>query len=208
MRKHEYNLVSENGSEVLDHEQVMKWAKNGSCCTKTMDDYMAQNFDIKSEKDNTFVGTLYANLLKEAKNAGIIDIDISSLSNGKIWVVPGHFPSKYETDKTVTIANSDHTYGKMYIAAHVHSANRAEFNEGITNGTLSFWYLGNSGNAINILGVHEPMHGQPGFNDNSNSTHVKIYKQILYDPAYRKSLILTTPEYQRSLLEFIRSHDN
>jgi hypothetical protein len=146
------------------------------------------------------------NLLGAANDAGIIDIDMSSLSGGKIWVVPGHFPSSLETNKMVTIANSVHTSGKMYIAAHVHSASRSEYKSGSMRGTQSVWYMGNSGNAINILGVHEPLHGQSGFRGNDAATHVGIYKQILRSPQYRKSLQLTTPEYRSSLQKFIDEH--
>jgi hypothetical protein len=205
MDEDKYNLLTKNGEETLDHGQVMKWAEF-SPHAQTLDNYVANDFDLKTPEDRAFLSKVFTNLLGAANDAGIIDIDMSSLSGGKIWVNPGYFPSPDALDKRVIIANSDHPAGKMYIAAFVHSASRTEYKSGMRKGTQSLWYMGDSGNAINILGVHEPLHGQRGFRGDDNATHVNIYREILNNSRYSRSLQLTTLEYRNSLQKFINEH--
>lgn len=107
--------------------------------------------------DLGILSNIYTNLLVAADEAGIIDIN--KFSSKKVYFSNGNFPQK--NDGSVETANSVHSSGKMYIQGFAQSATRDEFrNKGIRNGTPSLWFLGDSGNAINILGVHEPLHGQ------------------------------------------------
>lgn len=204
MDEDKYHARTKDTNDPLDHAQVMAWAEN-SPYVQTLDDYVANDFNVDKESDNNFLSNVFTNLLGAANDAGIVKMDLK-LSADKIWVVNGHFPYESEKDQTIVVANSTHGSRASYIAAHVHSASKSEYKSGTRNGTQSLWYLGNSGNAINILGVHEVMHKESGYGNNSHSTHLKIYNRILNSPEFQKSIELTTPEYRNTLQNFINKH--
>ncbi|MCB9293878.1 MAG: RHS repeat-associated core domain-containing protein [Lewinellaceae bacterium] len=54
MDEDKYNLLTKNGEETLDHGQVMKWAEF-SPHAQTLDDYVANDFDLSKSKDREFL---------------------------------------------------------------------------------------------------------------------------------------------------------
>lgn len=202
-----YQLLTNNGKKILNHEQVMIWAKV-SPHTETLDDYVANTLSFDNKKTVMVVENILTNLLIESEKSGIIDLGNTTFSGNKVFLVKGGFPLSSESGQSVTVASSDHsseTFGK--VSVFVLPASRTEYKEGIIVGTQSLWFIGNSGDAINILGIHEKiLHGRKHEPTNSNEAHVKIYEELLYNPKYKKSLELTTKAYRDVLKKHIAKY--
>ena len=115
---------------------------------RTLDDYVANDFNLSESGDREFLSNVFTNLISAASREGIIDYDVSQLEKGKIRIAAESSGSAHFYDVN----------GKDRITANIQPMSYQEQQEGYFSGTQSVHFLGNSGDAINILGVHEPMH--------------------------------------------------
>ncbi|MEZ4910565.1 MAG: RHS repeat-associated core domain-containing protein [Saprospiraceae bacterium] len=129
--------------------------------------WVANNKNLKTVEDRDFLRFVFTNLINQAFKEGLIDYNSSKLAGGR-----------YKIGDAWTTANwyAGSKGDNIYINIHPVSAN--EFSNGkFSGGTQSIWELSHAGDAINILGVHEPLHRiYPG-----NQNHYKI------DPIVQKS---------------------
>lgn len=144
-------------------------------------DYIANDFNLDSKTDRSFLSNVFTNLIDEAHSEGIIDYNSTQLSMGK-----------FKIDNSWSIANyvKGSKGDEIFISIHPVSLN--EYKSGkFGRGTQSLWFLHHAGDAINILGVHEPLHRlYPG-----NENHKII------DPIVKKNRAfnLTSGEYKKHL---------
>ena len=154
MREKTYNALTNNGTETLDHSLTEKIVGTGnSSFAQTLDDYVANDFNLSESGDREFLSNVFTNLISEASREGIIDYNTSQLENRRFRIAAESSGSAHFYD-----AN-----GKDRITVNIQLMSYKEQQEGYFSGTQSVHFLGNSGDAINILGVHEPMHrNHPG----------------------------------------------
>ena len=147
MDEDKYKYLTNNGEKTLDHEQVMKWADH-SPHAQTLSDYIANDFDLLNSAAKTFLSKLFTNLINAANEDGLIDYNSESLQNGQ-----------FKVSNTWNIAHYNKRGSKDEIYIDVHPVSYSEYLNGqFSKGQQSLWFLNNSGDAINILGVHEPLH--------------------------------------------------
>ena len=93
-------------------------------------------------------------------------------------------------------ANSYRLNGKHLISALLKPASIDEIKKDQYAQTqLQFWFLGNSGDAINILGVHEPLHKKYPGRGNGPNGHGGMSREILSNPKYKRVLSIATDSY-------------
>ena len=189
MERHAYNTVSNNGEKTLNHDQVMKWAEH-SPLVQTLDNYVASDLDVDNNSDLNFVENIFTNLIDAANENGLIDISSSDLDGGKINVVNDtDYPNN-------AAANSTRSGGKHRISALLKPASMEELKtDQYAKSSNQFWNLGNSGDAINILGVHEPLHAKYPARDNGPKGHGGMAREILSSVKYKKILSIATQSY-------------
>ena len=180
MREKTYNALTNNGTETLDHSLTEKIAGTGnSFFAQTLDDYVANDFDISSISDQEFVSNVFTNLLSAANDEGLISYDVSNLAFGKIGIDNG-------------TENPNGNAATMYDAGGGKDAISVLMKPGKDGGNFSMLYdIGNAANAIHILGVHEPLHRK--HRSRGMKGHHAMYKEIYSNPEYRKSLENVTP---------------
>ncbi len=144
-----------------------------------LQDYIGSNYKSDPAGGKELVSNVMTSLLTEASNAGIIDLDVGSLSQGKVNI----------QDAYGRIASSGPGYdGKWEVTGYVNTFSQNE--EFTSDGTRSLWFLNNAGDAINILGVHEPLHQKyPG-----NHNH-PIIDPLVLNPKSNPAINLASPQY-------------
>ncbi|MDV7398675.1 hypothetical protein RZS08_45135, partial [Arthrospira platensis SPKY1] len=87
MRAAAYNSLTNFGTKVLDHSTTKAiLGKGNSFIAQTLDSYIANDYDLASSADKTFVEKIFTNLINAAHADGLIDISSADLDGGKIHV--------------------------------------------------------------------------------------------------------------------------
>lgn len=191
MRAGTYNALTNNGTETLDHSLTEKLVGLGnSLFAQTLDNFVANDFNTEDAGDSDFVSNIFTNLIDAANEEGLIDLSSSDLEGGKIGI-------DNDTDYPGSAAaNSTRSGGKHYINALLKPASLDEVKKDqFAQSSLQFWYLGNSGDAINILGVHEPLHAKYPQRGGGPRGHGGMNKEILSNKRYKKVLSIATSRY-------------
>ncbi len=178
MTRDQYMAATANGTKILDHELVMQWANN-TPHTRTLTYAMLTDFNYDDPKHRSYLRTMYQNLLLAAADEGLITLSSDYFDKNPLQIVAA----------TGRIAASGPNSGKWKITAYVNTYEKGE--EPVFGGDYKYlWFIGDSGDAINILGVHEPLHEKyPG-----NHQHPTI-DPIVLDPKQNPAIKLATPEY-------------
>jgi hypothetical protein len=145
-----YNAWTNNGQRTLDHKITQMVIKVGNpVFGQSLDSYVANDFNLGKKKDRDFLSNVLTNLIDAAHKEELIDYNSSQLKGGKFRIASEG-------------AGAAHYYevgGKDQITANIHAVSYQEMMDGLfSGGTQSLHFIGNSGDAINILGVHEPLH--------------------------------------------------
>ena len=144
-----------------------------------LSDYVANDFDFGNKSDRSLLSNVFTSLIDQAHSEGLIDYNSSQLSGGK-----------FKLDNAWGLAHYQKGSSGDDIFANIHPVSLREYRDGqFGGGTQSLFYLHHAGDAINVLGVHEPMHRQlPG-----NHNHKTI------DPAVQnnRAFHLTSDAYKQ-----------
>lgn len=118
-----------------------------------LSDYIANNFDFSSKEDRSLVSNVFTSLIDKAHSEGLIDYNSSQLSGGK-----------FKLDNAWGLAYYQKGSSGDDIFANIHPVSYSEYKDGQFGGGIqSLFYIHHAGDAINVLGVHEPLHRQyPG----------------------------------------------
>ncbi len=156
----------------------------GAGVAQTLDNYIANDFSFSNAEDVSFVSKVFTGLIDAASGAGLIDYSSANLSGGNIKVAQGggtdaaNFGTNGAAD-VITVSVNPMSYNELTA--------KQQF-----SGTQSLHHLGNSGDAINILGVHEPMHRQyPG-----SANHPLIDRAVLQN----RAAPLMSNEYRQKIM--------
>jgi len=181
-----YNKLTNNGKKTLDHKFVgsllAKEGNMGPYFAQTLDNYVANDFDIESSYDLDFLKNVFTNLLSAAKDEGLISYDVSNLAFGKIGI-----DNDTEKPNGDAATHTDAGGGKDAISVLIKPGKNGD--------NFSMLYVGDAANAIHILGVHEPLHRT--YSKKGMAGHHPMYKEIYRNPAYRKSLKDVTPAVKK-----------
>ena len=179
MDKEAYHARIKDTQNPLDHKQVMKWA-NRSPFVQTLDHFVENDFDYNVAGDRKMLSNVFTNLLKEASKSGIIELQSDYFDNNPINIESAHGRIASSSP-----GNND----KWSITAYVNSYRLGGDIEYSTTFN-HLWFLGNSGDAINILGVHEPLHKKYPGNENHS-----IIDPIVIDPNKNSAINLASKNY-------------
>jgi hypothetical protein len=194
MNEGQYNFLSNYGEDVIDHGSAMGLAKNGF--GSTLNDYVIA-IDPKNEASTDLIGKIFTNLIDAAYNEGYIEINSSHLVGGKIDI-------DNDTDYAGGGAATSTRIGEKHrISALLKSVSLDQYRNKVKSGnTNQFWYLGNSGDAINILGVHEPLHKDYPSRGGGSRGHGGMNREILRNPKYRKVMSIASDAYRTKVKEW------
>ncbi|MFZ1703111.1 MAG: RHS repeat-associated core domain-containing protein [Saprospiraceae bacterium] len=146
-----------------------------------LSNYVANNFKLNSKQNMEFLSNVFTHLIDQAHKDGIIDYSSSQLSGGK-----------FKIDNSWSAANYVKGSKGDDIFINVHPVSLTEYQNGkFGGGTQSLFYLHHAGDAINILGVHEPLHRQYPGNENHKIIDPLVKKNRAFNlasPAYKKHL--------------------
>lgn len=195
MDERDYNRLTNNGSETLDHritESILN--ASGPRMASTLDEYVAGFFELVDLEGNQgqteFVETVLTNLVDAAYTEGLIEVSSKDFSGGRINL---DMDVDYAGDAA---ANSTRSGGVSRVSALLKSVSLEQYRSGQKSGTTAqLWYLGNSGDAINILGIHEPLHQKYPSRGSGLKGHGGMNREILRNPKYRPALNLATEAY-------------
>ena len=153
-----------------------------------LSDYVANEFNMDSRDDRVLLSNLFTSLIDQAYAEGLIDYNSSQLEGGKFKIGNDWGAAHYDRG-----LNGDE------ITINVHPVSLSQYQEGqFGGGTQSLFYLHHAGDAINILGVHEPLHRKyPG-----NGNHPIIDRLVQKNRAFK----LASPDYQQHVISRIKKH--
>ena len=177
--KFESTVEGQDDDEMLDADLVGLMTDAG--IAQTLDDYVANDFDISIKDDKDVLSNVFTNLISAANEAGLISYNISNLLLGKYGI-----DNDTESPRNAAAIWSNE-YGKDRIMVLMKPGKNGD--------NFSFGYeSGNAANAIHVLGVHEPLHRKfPGLRDGPRG-HGGMYDLIYDTPEYRKTLKNITPK--------------
>lgn len=179
-----YEMITGGNDVVISYDLAKK---NGTY----LKDIIANDMDPQSSADISFLSNVYTNLIDQANADGIIDYNSSKLEGGKINIDT----DLENTNPKAAAAVSTFSSTKDRISIFLRPATREETRANpYKNGTRSVWSnLTHAGDAINILGIHEPLHRT--YRGTGDKSHQAMNKEILSDKKYKKALKHASPFY-------------
>lgn len=191
MNEDRYNAYTNGGTKTLDHavtEVIIE--VNNPAFGQSLDNYLASGFEATNEADVRLVENVLTNLVDAAHAEGLIDVSSADFAGGKVNL---DLDVDYAGDAA---ANSTRSGGVSRVSALLKSVSLDQYHDKQKSGTTpQLWYLGNSGDAINILGIHEPLHGKYPSRGSGPNGHGGMNREILRDPKYRPALNLASDAY-------------